>query len=225
MNGHSRTSFPSARRISLSSCREAGRTRPIGSITRKERPATRGTGRWSWSINDIAPVRIEQSMPPWRGIASRMVVALMPPSGQGARIQSWRELGAWYQNLTRDRREATPQIKQKVAELTANVPSLWGKIQALTGFVQTDIRYVAIELGIGGHQPHPAADVFSHRYGDCKDKVTLLSTMLKEIGGRVLLCDHQRRKGSDQRRYARRICSSITRSWPSRCPPTWKHFH
>jgi hypothetical protein len=37
-------------------------------------------------------------------------------------------------------------------------------------------------LGIGGHQPHPAAEVFSHRYGDCKDKATLLSTMLKEIG-------------------------------------------
>jgi hypothetical protein len=57
-----------------------------------------------------------------------------------------------------------------------------GKMQALATFVQNDIRYVAIELGIGGHQPHPAAEVFSHRYGDCKDKVTLLSTMLKEIG-------------------------------------------
>jgi hypothetical protein len=57
-----------------------------------------------------------------------------------------------------------------------------GKMQALASFVQNDVRYVAIELGIGGHQPHPAAEVFSHRYGDCKDKVTLLSTMLKEIG-------------------------------------------
>jgi len=55
-------------------------------------------------------------------------------------------------------------------------------MQVLASFVQNDIRYVAIELGIGGHQPHPAAEVFSHRYGDCKDKVTLLSTMLKEIG-------------------------------------------
>ncbi len=56
------------------------------------------------------------------------------------------------------------------------------KIRALANFVQTDVRYVAIELGIGGHQPHPAAEVFSHRYGDCKDKATLLSAMLKEIG-------------------------------------------
>jgi hypothetical protein len=41
---------------------------------------------------------------------------------------------------------------------------------------------VAIEIGIGGLQPHPAADVFSHQYGDCKDKATLLSSMLHEAG-------------------------------------------
>jgi hypothetical protein len=52
----------------------------------------------------------------------------------------------------------------------------------LAQFVQHEIRYVAIELGIGGWQPHPAPDVFSHRYGDCKDKATLMSAMLHEIG-------------------------------------------
>jgi hypothetical protein len=48
--------------------------------------------------------------------------------------------------------------------------------------LQQDIRYVGIELGIGGLQPHPASEVFSHRYGDCKDKATLLSSMLHEVG-------------------------------------------
>jgi transglutaminase superfamily protein len=66
--------------------------------------------------------------------------------------------------------------------LTANSTTTLAKIQTLAKFVQTEIRYVAIELGIGGHQPHPAADIFKNRYGDCKDNVTLLSTMLKEIG-------------------------------------------
>jgi transglutaminase-like putative cysteine protease len=55
-------------------------------------------------------------------------------------------------------------------------------MQSLANFVQRDIRYVAIELGIGGWQPHPAPAVFSHRYGDCKDKATLLRSMLREIG-------------------------------------------
>ena len=55
-------------------------------------------------------------------------------------------------------------------------------MKALARFVQHDIRYVAIELGIGGFQPHPAAEVFAHHYGDCKDKATLLSSMLRQIG-------------------------------------------
>ena len=55
-------------------------------------------------------------------------------------------------------------------------------MQALARFLQHDIRYVGIELGIGGYQPHSAVDVFAHRYGDCKDKATLMSSMLKSIG-------------------------------------------
>ncbi len=58
----------------------------------------------------------------------------------------------------------------------------WDKIEALANFAQKDVRYVAIEIGIGGFQPHYAGEVFSHRYGDCKDKATLLSTMLHEVG-------------------------------------------
>jgi transglutaminase-like putative cysteine protease len=148
----------------------------------EQAPTESGAGQWNWSIRDVPAIRIEPDMPPWRGIAGRMVVALVPPSGQDPGIQSWHEIGAWYLGLTRGRREASAEIKQKVAELTASAPTLLDKMRALATFVQSDIRYVAIELGIGGLQPHPATETFNHRYGDCKDKVTLLSAMLKEIG-------------------------------------------
>jgi len=148
----------------------------------EQAPTESGTGQWNWSIKDARAIRIEPDMPPWRGIAGRMVVAFVPPSGQDPGIQSWHEIGAWYLGLTQGRREVSTAIKQKVVELTASVPTPLGKMQVLANFVQNDIRYVAIELGIGGQQPHPAADTFNHRYGDCKDKVTLLSAMLKEVG-------------------------------------------
>jgi hypothetical protein len=41
---------------------------------------------------------------------------------------------------------------------------------------------MGIEIGIGGFQPHYAADIFRARYGDCKDKATLLSAMLEQVG-------------------------------------------
>jgi transglutaminase-like putative cysteine protease len=148
----------------------------------EETPLAGAAGESRWIVNDLRAVRREPLMPPWRGIAGNMIVAFVPPSAQDAGIQSWRDLGAWYMTLMRDRRVASPEIKQKVAELTAQAPTTLAKIQAIAAFVQKDVRYVAIELGIGGHQPHAAAEVFSNRYGDCKDKANLLVTMLDAMG-------------------------------------------
>src|SRR5439155_10266880 len=85
-------------------------------------------------------------------------------------------------------------IQKKVAELSSGATTLLDKMQALASFLQHDVRYVAIEIGIGGDQPHPAGAVFRNRYGDCKDKATLLSTMLHEIGveSYYVLVDHRR---------------------------------
>jgi hypothetical protein len=91
-------------------------------------------------------------------------------------------MGTWYGNLISTRMDSSEAIKQKVKDLTAGKATTLAKMQAIATFVQHDIRYVAISLGIGGFQPHAAPDVFSHRYGDCKDKATLMRTMLREIG-------------------------------------------
>ena len=69
-----------------------------------------------------------------------------------------------------------------MAELTTGKSDQLDKMKALAAYAQQQVRYVAIEVGIGGFQPHFANDVLKHEYGDCKDKVTLLSAMLREIG-------------------------------------------
>ena len=146
-------------------------------------PTSIGGNQWQWVVNDVAGIRREDDMPPMRGLAAQMLVALLPPGGSDRRgFKNWSDVGVWETNLAQGRRDASPELKRKVAELTANSPTTLAKMQALAQFLQHDIRYVAIELGIGGWQPHPANDVFTHRYGDCKDKATLLSAMLKEIG-------------------------------------------
>jgi len=137
-----------------------------------------------WIMTDLPAVKFEPDMPPWQGVAARMVVALFPPSGgaQTKGFETWRDMGLWYADLTRGRRDASAQIKQKVAQLTTANQTQEEKMHALANFIQRDIRYVGIWLGIGGWQPHSATDVFSHSFGDCKDKATLLSSMLHEIG-------------------------------------------
>ena len=146
-----------------------------GSDHTNEAPIAAGPNQWNWTLSDIAPIRVEDQMPPWRGIAGRLVVALVPPNGKGSGIKTWNDIGSWYSGLIAGRRDASAAIRQKVAELTASAATPLAKMQVLASFVQHDIRYVAIELGIGGFQPHPASEVFGHRYGDCKDKATFLA--------------------------------------------------
>lgn len=144
-------------------------------------PTSTGANQWQWVLNDVKAIRLEDNMPPWRGVAAGMFVSLIPPNGQ-AGMQSWNDIGVWYANLARERRDTSPELKRQVAELTADKPTLLAKMQALASFAQANIRYVAIEIGIGGFQPHPATYILKNRFGDCKDKATLLSVMLKEIG-------------------------------------------
>ncbi len=141
-----------------------------------------GNNQWQWQLKDIPDIRQEEDMPPWKGVAGLMIVSLLPPGGAGHGFLTWTEMGTWYTGLVQGRRDPSPELKQKVAELTAQTNTPIGKMLALSEFMQRDIRYVAIAPGIGGIQPHAARDVFQNRYGDCKDKVTLLSAMLREAG-------------------------------------------
>ena len=146
-------------------------------------PQEDGSNQLHWDLADVSAIEQEAEMPPPQSIEGRMVVNYLPPSGATANaMDSWQDVGKWYAALTTDRRLSSQDIKQKVSDLTASSKDTLSKVRALTGFAQREIRYVAIEIGIGGYQPHPAESVFANRYGDCKDKATLLAAMLHEIG-------------------------------------------
>jgi len=137
-----------------------------------------------WAVSDVKGIRPEPDMPPWEGLAGQMIVSFFPSGGTSRKneLASWEGMGSWYENLISGQMSASEPIKQEVSSLATGKAALLPKLQAIAGFMQHDIRYVEIRLGIGGWQPHAAPDVFAHRYGDCKDKATLLHTMLREIG-------------------------------------------
>jgi hypothetical protein len=140
-------------------------------------------GNPTWTVNDVKAVRKEEDMPPMAGVIGQMIISFFPAGGPAVNgFSDWQQMGNWYRSLINGRTDPSRELKQKVVALTSSSPSQLEKMRALAQFVQHDIRYVAIELGIGGWQPHAAPDVFSHRYGDCKDKATLMGSMLHEIG-------------------------------------------
>jgi hypothetical protein len=147
------------------------------------KPTDMGNNTWMWQLTQVPGIEHEPHMPSWQALAGRMVISYFGNVGRQAvrNAHSWQQIGSWYGDLTTGRRQASPEIREKALQLTAGKSSFAEKVSAIGSFLQTDIRYVAIEIGIGGFQPHRASDVFRHRYGDCKDKATLMSTLLHEV--------------------------------------------
>jgi tetratricopeptide (TPR) repeat protein len=107
---------------------------------------------------------------------------LSQPDMQLSTFQNWDDVGRWYENLQRDRAKPSTKIQEKAAELTKGASDELAKIRALYNFVSTRYRYIGIAFGIGRYQPHAAAEVLENQYGDCKDKHTLLASLLNAEG-------------------------------------------
>jgi hypothetical protein len=152
--------------------------------------------RWRWELKDVPAIDLHNApmSPSAEALSGRMAIHYEAPGLSTAIGGTWQSIGAWYAQLAKDRLQATPEIALKAAELTAGKSDFYDKTEVLAEFVQKQIRYFVIEKGIGGLQPHPAADIFRNRYGDCKDKATLLSAMLStvDIHSALVMVDTER---------------------------------
>jgi len=107
---------------------------------------------------------------------------LPPLDIQLSSFRSWEEIGAWYSNLQQERVKPSPEIRAKAAELTKGAADDNAKLHAIYNYVSTQFRYIGVGFGIGRYQPHSAAEVLANQYGDCKDKHTLLASLLDALG-------------------------------------------
>jgi hypothetical protein len=148
-------------------------------------PTDLGNNRWQWELLDTPAVDLRDvKLAPAGG--ELMSLMTLHYAGPGTTVpQDWKSIGVWYEGLAVNRTESTPEMVAKAHELTAGITDFYAKAQVIDNFVRGDIRYVAVEVGVGGYQPHAAADIFRNRYGDCKDKATLLVAMLSSVGIRA----------------------------------------
>lgn len=139
-----------------------------------------------WEIKDVPALDLENlhATPPWEALAARMTVTWGDLAVRGADDQ-WRAIGVWTDQLEAHRPDPTPEITAEAQELVAGAPDLYTRLSRITSYVQKNIRYFVVEKGIGGMQAHYAGEIYRNRYGDCKDKATLLISMLQAVGIRA----------------------------------------
>jgi transglutaminase-like putative cysteine protease len=127
----------------------------------------------TWAAQDVPRIEPEPFAADSNGVDMRIDV--------GAPA-AWREIGAWYAGLARDRYAMTPALERKLASLVAGARTQDDSIKAVHRYVTRDVRYVAISLRMGGYQPHAASEVVATGYGDCKDKATLFIALMRRMG-------------------------------------------
>jgi Flp pilus assembly protein TadD len=101
------------------------------------------------------------------------------PAVQLTTFGSWEDVGQWYASLEKDRRAPSRDIRVEADALTKGLSSDLEKAEALYDYVAKNFRYVSLSLGLARYQPTGATDVLHNQYGDCKDKNTLLASLLE----------------------------------------------
>ena len=134
---------------------------------------------YTWVVENIAPDRKDQD-----DTADDADTADDDefPDVQLTTFKDWQSVAYWYARLQGERVVVDDAVKRKAAELTRGAATADEKARRIYDFVARDIRYVSISLGIGRYQPHASTEVLAGSYGDCKDKHTLLSALLRAAG-------------------------------------------
>jgi hypothetical protein len=150
---------------------------------------------WRWELKDVPALTLRDvpSRPEWAALAGRMDVQWGDAAVDGTENQ-WRAIGQWMTALEANRPDPSPEITAQAQSLIAGAPDFYSKLSGITDYIQKNIRYFIVERGIGGLQANHAADIYRNRYGDCKDKTTLLISMLQVAGihAYYVAVDHRR---------------------------------
>ena len=88
-------------------------------------------------------------------------------------------------NLEANRPDPSPEITAKAQDLIAGAPDFYTKLSRITEYIQKNIRYFIVSAASADGRRTHAADIYRNRYGDCKDKTTLLIAMLHAVGIRA----------------------------------------
>jgi hypothetical protein len=159
-------------------------------------PVEVSPNHWRWELKDTPALNLRDipSRPDWAAMAARMSVQWGDAAVEG-RDNQWRAIGDWETKLEANRPDPSPEITAQTQTLIAGAPDFYTKLSRITEYIQKNIRYFIVERGIGGWQAHYAADIFRNRYGDCKDKTTILISMLQAAGIHAFYVPVDHRRG------------------------------
>lgn len=157
-----------------------------GRVEASRRDLAEGREEVRIELYDLPGLALERMMPGTAEVAA---------TWQVANYASWAELAKTYDALIAPQRVLNDAMRAWVETQRDAVRGKDGAIsqprlvRRIVEGVVRDVRYVGLEFGIHGYKPYRSDQVWSRRFGDCKDQATLLVTLLEHAGvpARVVL--------------------------------------
>ena len=132
-----------------------------------------GETTYRWEMHNVAALPNEPRGPSLTEIAPYLSVST---------FADWTQLGEWYAQMIAPQFALDAQLREALAQITKNAGSELEKIRAIHEFVVRNTHYVAMEFGIYSYKPYPVSQVYARRFGDCKDKASLMIALMRAAG-------------------------------------------
>ncbi len=136
-----------------------------------------------WQMDNLKAVTYESNLPNAYKILPRVEATtnnfnFYDVTGD---MSSWEGFAKFEASLNRDRDKLSPAMALRVKSMVENCKTNREKIDTLYHYLQRNMRYVSVQLGIGGFQTFDAAYVEKNKYGDCKALSNFMKSMLKVV--------------------------------------------
>ena len=159
-----RLSWPTSRTVWL---------RRHGDLPAPQESVAAGLHEAVWDLHAVPTCAEEYDVPP----------DLDPyPWVQVSEFGTWEDVVQWALPLYAAADSPHEALRVFAQDLTAESTTPQERVLACLRWVQDDLRYFGIEMGVRSHAPHDPSTVLRRRFGDCKDKALLLVAMLRALG-------------------------------------------
>jgi hypothetical protein len=152
-------------------------------LTKTDSSMVKGVTNYKWSVKEFPAAEYEpmsvglQEITPW----VKATPNKFEYDDSKGSVESWKSLGSWIYDLSKDVQRLPETTKIKVRALVASAKTDREKINILYKYLQSNTRYVSVQLGIGGFKPIAAEKVAAVSYGDCKALSNYMKSMLDAV--------------------------------------------
>ena len=142
-------------------------------------------GLIKYKVENIEAIKPEKYAPAFFDMAPKVMVASNQFTLEGvhSQVENWDDFGKWmYHDLIKNTHDLPASTISMIQELVKDEPNDIAKAKIIYQYVQDKVRYISVQVGIGGWKPFNASEVDRLGYGDCKALTNYTMTLLQAVG-------------------------------------------